>query len=141
MNLLLNEDLGINLEVLFGSTPIEIADKIRNNSRVEFLLNQTGIPDIGSIVCGCCGIKGLNGCESSNCQQLRSSKKSKASLELKILRCFWMQSKRMMSMLDCALGNQLEELVQWGDKEFLAANAATFVRTTESCTAGCWKLL
>ena len=32
-------------------------------------------------------------------------------------------------------------LVQWEDKEFLAANATTFVRNTESYTAGCWKLL
>ena len=119
MNLLLNEDLGINLEVLFGSTPIEIADKIRNNSKIEFLLNQTGIPDIGSIVCGCFGIEGLNGCELSNCQQLRSSRKSKASLELKILRCFWMQSKRMMSMLDCALENQLEDLYSGKTRNFL----------------------
>ena len=68
MNLLLNEDLEINLEDLFGSTPIAIAARIRNNSKVEFLLNQTGIPGIGSIVCGCFDIEGLNGCEPSNCQ-------------------------------------------------------------------------
>ena len=68
MNLLLNEDLEINLEDLFGSTPIAIAARIRNNSKVEFLLNQTDIPGIGSIVCGCFDIEGLNGCEPSKCQ-------------------------------------------------------------------------
>ena len=119
MNLLLNEDLEINLDDLFGSTPIAIAARIRNNNRVEFLLNQTGIPDIGSIVCGRFGIEGLNGCELSNCQQLRSSRKSKASLALKILRCFWMQSERMMSMLDCALENQLEDLYSGKTRNFL----------------------
>ena len=40
MELLLNENLDINLEDLFGSTPVAIAAWAGNIGNVEFLLNQ-----------------------------------------------------------------------------------------------------